>query len=173
VPIEHPFPAPTAAGVRTAPGTRGGSNWPSAAYSPATGAMYVLGSHIPMIYKIDSAATAAAKDRRVLATFTEFKNDGRFGTFTAVDAGTGRIRWQYKTNVPLMTGGALATAGGLVFLGEPAHLTALDAESGRVVWRYDLDKGVVGPPITFMTDGKQRVAVTSSRGVTVFGLRGD
>jgi PQQ-dependent dehydrogenase (methanol/ethanol family) len=173
VPLEHIFPAPTAEGVRTAPGTRGGSNWPSAAYSPATGAIYVLGSHIPMIYKIDSAATAAAKDRRILATFTEFKNDGRFGTFTAVDAASGKIRWQYKVNVPLMTGGALATAGGLVFLGEPAHLTALDAESGRVVWRYDVDKGVVGPPITFMTDGKQRVAVTSSRGVTVFGLHGD
>ena len=97
----------------------------------------------------------------------------RFGTFTAVDAATGKIRWQHKVNVPLMTGGALATAGGLVFLGEPAHLTALDAESGRVVWRYDLDKGVVGPPITFMIDGKQRVAVTSTRGVTVFGLHGD
>jgi hypothetical protein len=33
-----------------------------------------------------------------------------------------------------------------------------------------MEKGVVGPPITFMVDGKQRLAVTSPRGVTVFGL---
>ncbi len=67
-------------------------------------------------FKIDSAATAAAGARKpsapphVMATFTEFKNDGRFGTFTAVDAATGRIRWQHKVKSPLMVGGALATA---------------------------------------------------------------
>jgi PQQ-dependent dehydrogenase (methanol/ethanol family) len=179
VPIENIFSAPSAAGVRISPGTRGGSNWPSAAYSPKTGAIYVLGSYIPMLRKIDSAATADAKARRpdvpphVLSTFTEFKNDGRFGTFTAVDAATGKIRWQHKVKGPLMVGGALATASGLVFFPEPAYLNALDAETGKLVWRYELDKGAIGPPITFMVDGKQRVAVTSTRGVTVFGLRGD
>ncbi len=170
VPQEHIFAAPTAEGVRVAPGTRGGSNWPSAAYSPLTGALYVLGSHIPMLSKIDSAAMAAARARkppappRILATFTEFKNDGRFGTFTAVDAATGRIRWQHKVKAPLMTGGALATAGGLVFFPEPAYLNALDAETGKSVWRYELGKGAIGPPITFMVDGKQLVAVTSTAG---------
>jgi outer membrane protein assembly factor BamB len=162
--------------VRAAPGTRGGSNWPSAAYSPRTGALYVLGSHIPMLYKIDSGAMAEAGARmptappHVLATFTEFKNDGRFGTFTAVDVATGRIRWQHKVKAPLMVGGALATASGLVFFADAPALTALDAETGKPVWRYEVDKGVIGPPITFMVDGQQRVAVTSTRGVTVFGL---
>ena len=37
--------------------------------------------------------------------------------------------------------------------------------------RLQLDNGAIGPPITFMVDGQQRVAVTSSRGVTVFGLK--
>jgi outer membrane protein assembly factor BamB len=141
--------------------------------------LYVLGSHIPMLYKIDSAAMAEAGRRRpgtpphVLARFTEFKDDGRFGTFTAVDPATGRIRWQHRAKGPLMTGGALATAGGLVFFSEPAYLNALDAETGKGVWRYEVDKGPIGPPITFLVDGKQRLAVTSTRGVTVFGLRGD
>jgi len=165
--------------VRIAPGTRGGSNWPSAAYSPKTGAIYVLGSHIPFVRKIDSAATAAARSARpgmphhVLSTFTELKGAGRFGTFTAVDVATGKIRWQHKVKTPLMQGGALATAGGLVFFPEAPYLNALDAETGKPVWRYELDKGTLGPPITFMVDGKQRVAITSTRGVTVFGLRGD
>ena len=108
-----------------------------------------------------------------MATFTEFKNDGRFGTFTAVDAATGRIRWQHKVKSPLMVGGALATASGLVFFTDAPALTALDAETGKVVWRHEVDKGVIGPPITFMVDGQQRVAITSTRGVTVFGLGGD
>jgi alcohol dehydrogenase (cytochrome c) len=179
VPQENLFTAPTAEGKRIAPGTRGGSNWPSAAFSPTTGAMYVLGSHLPMLLKIDSAATARARERRpgapphVFATLKEFENDGRFGTFTAVDVATGKIRWQHRATGPLMTGGALATAGGLVFFSEPAYLNALDAETGKSVWRYEMDKGAVGPPITFMVDGKQRVAVTSTAGVTVFGLRGE
>jgi alcohol dehydrogenase (cytochrome c) len=176
VPIQNVFARPTAEGVRTAPGTRGGSNWPSTAYSPITGAMYVLGSYIPMIYKIDSAAMAEAGARQpgvappILARFSEFEKDGRFGTFTAVDVATGKIRWQHKVHSPLMLGGALATAGGLVFFPEPGFLNALDAETGKPVWRYEMEKGVVGPPITFMVDGKQRLAVTSPRGVTVFGL---
>ena len=60
----------------------------------------------------------------------------------------------------------------LVFLVEPGYLNALDAETGKPVWRYELDKGPIGPPITFMVDGKQRLAITSARGVTVFGLNG-
>jgi len=138
--------------------------------------MYVLGSYIPMIYKIDSAAMAEAGTRQpgvappILARFSEFEKDGRFGTFTAVDVATGKIRWQHKVHSPLMLGGALATAGGLVFFPEPGFLNALDAETGKPVWRYEMDKGVVGPPVTFMVDGKQRLAVTSARGVTVFGL---
>jgi alcohol dehydrogenase (cytochrome c) len=181
VPIEHLFPVPTVEGVRSAPGTRGGSNWPSAAYSPQTGLLYVLGSHLPMLYKIYSAnggrprggALAGRPEHHVRGVFSEFKNDGRFGTFTAVDPATGKIRWQHRTKGPLMLGGALATAGGVVFFPEPAYLTALDAETGKQLWRQKVDKGPIGPPITFMIDGKQRVAVTSSRGVTVFGLKSD
>ncbi|HEX2251352.1 MAG TPA: PQQ-binding-like beta-propeller repeat protein [Gemmatimonadales bacterium] len=176
VPIENIFSPPTSKGVRIAPGTRGGSNWPPAAYSPETGAIYVLGSHIPMLYTIDSAATAEARRRQPgvsptpIGVFTEDSGEERFGTFTAVDAATGKIRWQRKVEPPLITGGALVTASGLVFFAEPGYLNALHAETGKPLWRYELDRGAVGPPITFMVDGKQRLAVTSTRGVTVFGL---
>jgi alcohol dehydrogenase (cytochrome c) len=183
VPLENIFPAPSAEGVRTAPGTRGGSNWPPMAYSPETRSLYVLGSHIPMLYKIDTAAGLAADQRagrpsapsarHVFGVFSEFPNDGRFGTFTAIDPASGKIRWQRRTKGPLMLGGALATAGGLVFYPEPGHLVALDAATGKQLWRYSLDKGPIGPPITFMYNGKQRVAVTSTKGVTMFGLDGN
>jgi alcohol dehydrogenase (cytochrome c) len=183
VPVENPFPAATRGkSVRVSPATRGGSNWPSAAYSPETGALYVLGSHYPMLYSFDSASSAAMDERvrraggqpvpHVFNRFREFENDGRYGTLTALDPATGKIRWQNKREVPLLYGGALATAGGLVFFPEPSYLNAVDAETGQLIWRYEMDKSTVGPPITFMENGKQRLAVTSARGVTVFGLDG-
>jgi glucose dehydrogenase len=121
----------------------------------------------------DARAKGAGLLPHVLSTFTEVKGSGRYGTFTAIDVTTGKIRWQQKVKTPLIQGGALATAGGLVFFPEAPYLNALDAESGKTVWRYELEKGTLGPPVTFMVDGKQRVAVTSTRGVTVFGLQGD
>jgi outer membrane protein assembly factor BamB len=181
VPLEHNFPAPTREGVRAAPSARGGSNWAAAAFSPKTGALYVLGSYFPMRFKLDSAAGALADEksrrtggftgRHAAGYFEEFENDGRFGTVTAIDVATGTIRWQQKRRGHLMFGGALATAGDLVFVGETPNLAALDAESGEVLWRGEVENGVIGPPISFVVDGQQRVAVTSTRGVTVFGLK--
>jgi PQQ-dependent dehydrogenase (methanol/ethanol family) len=177
VPLKDPLPKPSRHTRPVSPGTRGGSLWPSPAYSPVTGALYVLGSYLPMMYQPDSA-TAARMDKvsgnpgHQYSRFAEFDNDGRFGTFTAVDLATGKIRWQNKVENPLMYGGAVATAGGLVFFPEPRYLNAVDAETGRLLWRYELDKGTIGPPITFMDRGKQRIAVTSTAGVTVFGIDG-
>lgn len=178
VPHERLFAAPTPEGARTAPGTHGGSNWPSAAYSPATGVMYVVGSHFPMRYRVDSAAGAAADarvpgpDRHQFGVFSEIKGEPRHGVVSAVDVTTGRIRWQHEVESPLVFGGTLALAGGLVLFSEVGALHALDAATGATRWRYPLGKGTLGPPISFMLDGRQRVAVASSRGVTVFGLPG-
>ena len=181
VPLENIFPAPTLRGIRTSPGTRGGSNWPPTAYSPATGTLYVLGSYIPMTFAIDSAAAARSgaeaatggkpHESATGAVFHKIENDGRFGTFSAIDVATGKVRWQRKVPKHLMYGGALATAGGLVFFGQTdGLLLALDAETGARLWQYRLGDRAIGPPISFMEGGRQRIAVTSGRGVTVFGL---
>jgi glucose dehydrogenase len=179
VPQRHVFAAPTAEGVMVAPGTYGGSNWPSPAYSPATGALYVLGTHYPMRFRVDSAAGAAADSTapggppHVFGVFEQVKGVETFGTFSAVDLATGKIRWQQKVKGKLNYGGALATAGGLVFYPQGPYLDAVDAATGEVVWRYRVEDGVIGPPISFVVDGEQRIAVTSTRGITVFGLQQD
>jgi hypothetical protein len=51
-------------------------------------------------------------------------------------------------------------------------LTHSRDETGELRWRHELDKGPIGPTITFMDHGQQRIAVTSTAGVTVFGLDG-
>jgi glucose dehydrogenase len=175
IPLENPFPAPTLLGVRTSPGDRGGSNWPPAAYSPETGLFYVQASYAPMTFMIDSAEAAKRPENGELPTMAKFHQLEKIesGTFSAVDPATGRIRWQRKTADHLAYGGALATAGGLVFFSEAdGHLNALDAESGETIWRYRVDNRVLGSPIAFAVDGQQRVGVTSTEGLTVFGLPG-
>ena len=177
VPQENVLPKATPDSIRVAPGSRGGASWPPAAYSPKTGALYVLGSHYPQMFGPDSAMAAlmdqkTGKPRHRFNRFKDLPKETRHGIISAVDLATGKIRWQYKVKDPLMFGGALATAGDLVFFPEPAFLNALDAETGRLIWRHELDRGPLGPPISFMEHGHQRIAVTSTAGVTVFGLDG-
>ena len=81
------------------------------------------------------------------------------GNVTAVDYNTGKIKWQVKTPLPMM-GGALATAGGLVFTGEgDGWFRAYDAESGKVLWSFFAGAGVNAPPASYSVDGKQYIVV--------------
>ena len=68
--------------------------------------------------------------------FKVIPTEEQWGNVTAVDYNTGKIRWQVKTEQP-MIGGALATAGGLVFAGEGnGKFNAYDAETGAVLWSF-------------------------------------
>jgi glucose dehydrogenase len=90
---------------------------------------------------------------------------------SAIDTrANGKIRWQVKTEQPLI-GGVLATAGGLVFTGEGnGNLSAFDAQSGERLWQFNCGAGVNAPPITYELDGTQYVAVASG-GSSLFGYR--
>jgi alcohol dehydrogenase (cytochrome c) len=174
MPLENIFPTPSLQGTRSSPGTRGGANWPPPAYSPRTGLMYVLGSYVPMLFVIDtSAKTGKNGEAFKNAHFTKLDDSLHYGTLSAIDVATGKIRWQRRAPRNLMFGGAVATEGGLVFYGDiEGYLNGLDAETGETVWRDRAAKGYLGPPITFQVDGHQRIAIVSRRGVTVYGLSG-
>jgi alcohol dehydrogenase (cytochrome c) len=67
--------------------------------------------------------------------------------------------------------GLLSTSGGLVFGGaEEGNFYALDAETGKSLWDLQLGGAVRSPPVSFVIDGKQRVAVTAGTSLFVFGL---
>ncbi|HEV8177808.1 MAG TPA: PQQ-binding-like beta-propeller repeat protein, partial [Gemmatimonadales bacterium] len=169
VPLENIFPTPTLKGTPASPAVRGGSSWPPLAYSRTTGLLYVPGTHLPMLFALDSAQKEG--EAFTNAVFKKLNGRETFGTFTAIDVSTGKIRWQRKTPKHLRFGGALATEGGLVFFGDAeGSLNALDAETGASLWRQQVSDGYLGPPISFMVDGRQRIAVTTVRGLSVFGL---
>lgn len=97
----------------------------------------------------------------------------------AVDGRTGKVMWRkelpsfddsgYKSN-----GGALSTAGGLVFhQGGDGTLQAYDARSGETLWRFQTDFAVGdASPMSYAIDGKQYVAFIAGSKIWSFALGG-
>jgi alcohol dehydrogenase (cytochrome c) len=165
---EHLFAAPTAAGIRIAPGAFGGSSWSPAAYDATSGLAYVAGVNVPMLYQVITKAGAGGKDAIRYTEATPTTDAPHTGTLTAIDTNTGRIRWQNKTAQPLV-GGTLVTAGGFVFAGEgDGNLDAFDAASGELLWHASCGAGVNAPPIAYGVGGREYIAVAAG-GNQLFG----
>ena len=91
-------------------------------------------------------------------------------TTTIVDVSTGKIIWQHTTEQPLL-GGSLATKGNLVFVGEGnGDFNAFNGLTGELIWHTNIDAGVNAPPITYMVNGKQYVAVVAG-GNKIMGFK--
>ena len=56
-------------------------------------------------------------------------------------------------------GGTLSTAGNLVFAGVRSNLRVYRADTGQQLLDVDTHLNQVGPPMTFMLDGKQYIAI--------------
>ena len=120
---------------------------------------FVVNQPLPDIYK---PGTPIAGQYSGGGMATNLKVFAPSGTFSAVNTTTGAIDWQYKSDRP-MYGGALATAGGLVFTGEMnGDFDAFDARSGEKLWHIQLGAGVCTPPITYKIKGVQYIAVGAS-----------
>ncbi len=172
VPQENMFAQPTAQGTRMLPGANGGSEWSPAAYSPRTRLVYVLGLHQPMHYITKTSPLEKGK-LWLGSAFVAIPGEEQWGTFTAIDTDTGKITWQAKTEQP-MIGGALATAGGLVFAGEANGLfKAYDDATGQVKWEFQAGAGVNAAPVTFEVDGEQFIAVAAGGNFQIKAPYGD
>ncbi len=102
--------------------------------------------HQPMTYHVESSPYPEGK-LWLGGAFKVIPTEEQWGNVTAVDYNTGKIRWQVKTEQP-MIGGVLATAGGLVFTGEGNGLfNAYDCGDGAVLWSFQAGAGVNAPPV--------------------------
>ena len=105
--------------------------------------------------------------------FTVIPGEESWGNVTAVDYNTGKIAWQKKTPLPMM-GGALTTAGGLMFTGEgDGWFRAYDAKSGDVLWSFFAGAGVNAPPASYAVDGKQYIVVGAGGNTQIDFKRGN
>ena len=155
------FSTPTGAGVDMLPGANGGAEWSPPAYSPQTHYLYILAMDQLMHFTTKFSPSASGLIRLGSAFTNVAPGAIQDGPFVALDVETGKIAWQYKAPQPLI-GGALATAGNVVFMGEGnGWFDAFNAKTGERVWRYNLGAGVNAPPITYQVNGEQYVAVAA------------
>ena len=157
------FTPPSRDGVRVEPGPFGGSNWSPVAFHPELGLAYVSALVEPGRF-FAFPRTRPTPGRLWLGGLPIPQIRATSGTFTAIDVDTGTIRWQRTTAKPLV-GGALATAGGVVFYGEGKRLggafVARDAASGAARFRFRTQGGVNAAPVTFLAGGRQLVTVAA------------
>lgn len=172
VPQKNLFAKPTQQGTVLYPGILGGANWSPAAIDEAMQTSFVAAIHAPIKYTlVNEPAKNGAPAIRYASS--EPTKDERWGLLSAINLTTGKIRWQVKTEQPLI-GGVLATRGGLVFVGEGnGHFNAYNSSSGELLWQGKADAGVNAPPISYQIDGVQYIAVAAG-GNSIFGyMAGD
>jgi len=172
VPQENMWVLPTKDGARMLPGANGGVEWSPMATDANLGLAYAINLHQPMTYHVESTPYPDGK-LWLGGAFKVIASEAQWGNVTAVDYNTGRIRWQVKTQQP-MIGGILATAGGVVFTGEGNGLfKAYDSATGNQLWQFQAGAGVNAPPASYTVDGKQYVVVGAGGNVQLNYKRGN
>jgi len=157
----------TPEGTRFAPGTQGGVNWNGPAYSPLQNALFVNTRDWATTVKLGGPETL--EDHKVGAPFIGSSNvfgdddpkSEQSGWLTSVDADTGRVRWKYRSALPLAAA-VTPTAGGLLLTGDlEGNLLAFNAANGRILFKNKAGGPVGGGIITYSIGGKQYVAVAA------------
>ncbi|MDE0435090.1 MAG: PQQ-dependent dehydrogenase, methanol/ethanol family [Bryobacterales bacterium] len=168
-PILIPGKDPTEEGNVACPGLGGGHNWHPTAYSPQTGLYYfdsVDGCHI--YYRTTQGYIKGQWYQA--STVGGVPDEPATGSIVALDPATGETKWRYEM-VSSPSSGLLATAGGLVFGGDPqGYVTAFDAQTGKVLWKFQSGGSVAAAPITYRFRGKQYVTVAAGEAIMTFAL---
>jgi PQQ-dependent dehydrogenase (methanol/ethanol family) len=147
------------------PAALGSKDEQPAAYSPETQLFYVPTNHVCMDYEPYKVSYTAGQ-AYVGAAVAMYppKGDSNMGNFIAWDGKTGKIVWSDKEQFSAW-GGALATAGGVVFYGTlEGYLKAVDAKTGKELYKFKTPSGIIGNVMTYEHGGKQYVAVLSGVG---------
>lgn len=150
--------------IPACPSYWGGHNWIASAYSPETQAL-IVPLHQSCFEMKGHAPTDTGGGLADVRFFDMPGTDGRLGRLTAYDVRTLKPTWSHEQRAMLSTG-ALATAGGLVFVGDADRwFKAFDAKTGSVLWQTRLGTATQGYPITYSAGGRQYVAVPTGMGI--------
>ena len=166
------------------PGAMGGGNWGSVAFDPKLGYIFVNTTNMGILGHLVPTALGAPVPVRNESGYARFLDQERYpcqrppwGELTAVDANTGDIAWKVplgnydelaaqglkNTGTPNV-GGAIATAGGLVFIAatNDSRMRAFSSKTGEELWFTRLDATGNATPITFLgRDGEQYVVIAA------------
>jgi len=146
------------------------------AYSPQTNYLYATSCVNPAWMKRATTGWEFIQPTRL-------PGQRQYGLFAAIDARTAKIVWQKRLPYSECegSGGALTTAGGLVFHEEPdGNLQAYDAKTGALLWQFQTGQaglgGGAGPSgaaaMSYELGGTQYIALANNRAVWAFTLGG-
>ena len=189
----RPIPSPAAEytqhPILLFPANSGAHSWQPMSYDPQTHLTYIPTMEWPMVY-MDSAKQRAGliegwftvpafppqdydpKELKSLyGPLPSLKSLDRGlppatarGYLRAWDPVHQRLAWEVQT-VSEWDGGALSTAGGLVFQGDAAgYLNVYAADSGQRLAHLELGTGVLAAPMTYRAGNTQYVAVLAGFG---------
>jgi alcohol dehydrogenase (cytochrome c) len=170
-PDAYPVEEPT---FRVCPSNLGGMNgaW-TGAFNPDLGLAYIPVVEACQLFQKGIVAFVKGQPFMGGTPLTLDIDEGRaHGHLSAVDVNTGEVRWRYM-DVHSMMGGALSTAGGVVFTGnQSGYALALDGASGEVLWKFKMGGGVRSQPVAYQIDGRTFVAIGSGNWNTLAAFSG-
>ncbi|MGD1210288.1 MAG: PQQ-dependent dehydrogenase, methanol/ethanol family [Candidatus Acidiferrales bacterium] len=145
--------------ITLCPGTAGAKSWNQVAYSPRTGFVYMPINEI--CADITPNSQPPEEGGFAINAAVELKVPPGRTTYSHVDAWdpvTGKRLWSYPYKY-LLLASVLATAGDLVFTGDPeGDFFALDARTGAKLWSFQTGAGNRGSAISYEVNGRQYIA---------------
>jgi len=175
--VDQPFS--TTSGTRFCPGTMGGVEWNGPAYDPNNQLLFVNSvdwcTTVTMIEKPSAAVPWGGSALMDPA-------DQARGALRAFDAASGRPRWSYSSDSPMLAG-LTPTASGLLLTGSGGgDMLVFDSKTGRRLYSFYTGGALAGGISTYLVGNKQLIAVesgnasktvwqnTGSAEVIIFGL---
>ncbi len=164
------------------PAPGGAHNWQPMAFHPEAGYAYIPVNVYPGTFRAVQEYTFEAVGRTTgLAASSPPLSDPEVraaaganlrGQLLAWDPIRQQAAWRIQQRFS-GNGGILATGGGLLFQGDTQGMfNAYDALRGEPLWQFDAQSAIVAPPVTYMADGEQYVAVLSGKGGSLARIAG-
>lgn len=155
-------------GIRVCPGWMGGVEWNGAAYAPDLGLLYVNSVQWCATYRATREDYYVEGVMYLDGSVAMDPIADASGWTTAIDARTGQVVWKRRSGRP-MVAALTSTAGGVVFTGSlNGDFLVLDARNGSTLYRFDTGGAIAGAASTYLTRGKQYVAVTAGNRKTLW-----